>query len=183
MHLKLVGVLSFAALFLAGCSSVPTRVDKGPVAAKTFSFLPQKPSGTGSYGREREEIHGMIQKAITENLTAKGLSLAAQRGEVEVGYLIVVADNASTAAYDENFGYGPDATKLAEKAHQHLSKSNRRDYFEVGALVIDLVDTSSDRLIYRSYVHAEVLELSADQRAARIKQLVDSCLGSLRVAK
>jgi len=154
MHLKLVGVLSFAALFLAGCSSVPTRVDKGPVAAKTFSFLPQKPSG-----------------------------LAAQRGEVEVGYLIVVADNASTAAYDENFGYGPDATKLAEKAHQHLSKSNRRDYFEVGALVIDLVDTSSDRLIYRSYVHAEVLELSADQRAARIKQLVDSCLGSLRVAK
>ena len=125
----------------------------------------------------------MVQDAITQTLTAKGLTRATGRGEVEVGYLIIVADNASTAAYDENFGYGADATDLAELAHKHVAKSNRRDYFEVGALVIDLMDASSGRLLHRSYVHAEVLDLPADQRATRIHRLVDSCLGSLRVAK
>jgi hypothetical protein len=182
MHLKLAGVLSLSALLVAGCSSVPTRVNKGPLTARTFSFLPQKPSGTGTYGQERQQIHATIQTAITRNLTAKGLTQPTQRGEVEVGYLIIVADNASTAYYDENFGYGNEASGLADEAHKKMGKTDSRDYVEVGALVIDLVDTATGRLLYRSFVHAEVLNLPAAERTERINRLVDSCLGSLRVA-
>ena len=35
--------LNLAALLLAGCSSTPTRVDKGPIHAATFSFITGSP--------------------------------------------------------------------------------------------------------------------------------------------
>jgi hypothetical protein len=180
MRFALVGLLSLTVLLLAGCASVPAQVDKGPIDAKSFSFLPQKSGGSGGYTTERQDTHARIQDAITRNLTAKGLSKAAGRGDVEIGYLVVVANNATTASYDEYFGYGSQASALAEKAHKHLAKSQRRDYFEVGALVIDFTEPGTGRLLHRSYVHTELLKLPADQRDARLQQLVDACLGSVR---
>jgi hypothetical protein len=152
------------------------------VEAKTFSFLPSSGNSVVRFNQERQATHARIQDAITRCLSAKGLTKVAQGGDVTVGYLVVVGNNASTASYDEYFGLSGDAMALSEKAHKRLAKSDRREYFEVGALVIDLAEPGSGRLLHRSVVHAELAGLPPDQSQARLQQLVDSCLGSLRLA-
>jgi len=176
-------VLAVVAVWVSGCSSVPTRVDKGPVRASTYSFMPSKAPASVVVTAQRREAHERIQAAISKDLAQKGLKQVATGGEVQVGYLIVVGDNATTVTYDEYFGYGRDAAALSEKAHKALAEKKSRDYFEVGALVIDVVASGDSKLLYRSYVLTDVQEMNPGNRDARISSLVASCLGNLKVAR
>lgn len=182
MNLKLSFLLTACAVLVAGCSSVPTRVDKAPVQASTYSFMTSKAPASVVTNERREEVHKVIQTAIAGQLGQKGLKQAASGGQVQVGYMVIVADNATTATYDEYFGYGRDATALADKAHRLVSKSKSRNLFEIGAIVIDLVDPRDSKLLYRSIAHMDVTDITPANRAERINTLVASCLGNLRVS-
>jgi len=183
MNLKLLALVAVCALMVAGCSSVPTRVDKGPLRAATYSLMASKAPAGVVVNEHRQLIHQLIQSAIVQQLDSKGLKQVPTGGEVQVGYLVIVADNATTAAYDDYFGYGRDAAELAEKAHKKLGHSKSRDLFEVGALVIDVVDSRDSKLLFRAYVHTDVLDTTPANRAERINRLVASCLGELRVGR
>jgi hypothetical protein len=124
----------------------------------------------------------MIQAAISRDLAQKGLKQVATGGEVQVGYLVVVAGNATTITYDEYFGYGRDAAALSEKAHKALAEKKSRDYFEVGALVIDVVGRKDSELLYRSYELTDLQKANPENRDARINGLVSACLADLKVA-
>jgi hypothetical protein len=127
-------------------------------------------------------VHRQIQDAIASSLKPKGLSPVASGGDVQVGYLVILANNATTTSYDEHFGYGRDAAVLSEKAHKAVSRSNSRELFEIGAVVIDVVDPKDSTVLFRSVAHMDVREVTPANRADRINRLVASCLGRLRVA-
>lgn len=181
MNLKASVLLAACAALLAGCSSVPTRVDRGPVRAATYSLMASKAPSSVVVNERREEVHRVIQGAIAAQLAQKGLRPVPRGGDVEVGYMVVVADNATTATYDEYFGYGRDAGALADKAHKEVSKSSSRNRFEVGAIVIDVVNPRDSKLMFRSLAHMDVGDINPGNRAERINSLVGSCLGGLRV--
>lgn len=181
MNLKLSVVAALCGVVLVGCSSVPTRVDKGPVQATSYTLMKSKAPASVVVNERRERVHKLIQAAIASELEQKGLQPKASGGNVQVGYMVIVADNATTATYDEYFGYGRDASDLSEKAHKTLSKSKSRDLFEVGAIVIDVVDARDSKLLFRSIAHMDVSDVTSANRAERINTLVASCLGSLRV--
>jgi hypothetical protein len=181
MKLKFSFLIAACAIFVAGCSSVPTQVDKGSVRGSTYSLMASTaPAGTYS-SANRQEVQKEIQNAISKALAEKGLKQVANGGDVQVGYLVLIGDNASTLTYDEYFGYGRDAAALSEKAHKALSKKTSRDQFEVGALVIDVVDPKDSKLLYRSYVVTDIKDMTPGTRAERIDRLVASCLGRLKV--
>lgn len=175
--------LAAAALALAGCSSTPTKVDTGPVRARTFSFVNTGPKAAPAYADNRQAIHVMIQQAIANSLAAKGVTYVGSGGDVTVGYLVIVGNNASTTAVNDYFGYGADAVELHDKAQAAYTASKNPNYFEAGTLVIDVVDTKSFKLLKRNYATQPVLRnLPADARAARIQEVVDTILRDLRVA-
>jgi hypothetical protein len=182
MNLKLSVVAGACVLLLAGCSSVPSKVDKGPVRATTYSLMTSKAPASVVVNERRVEVHKILQDAIAADLKQKGLNPVPSGGQVQVGYMVVVADNASTATYDEYFGYGRDAAALADKAHKAVSKSKSRDLFEIGAIVIDVVDPRDSKVLFRSVAHMDVSDVTPANRADRINTLVASCLGGLRVA-
>lgn len=182
MKLKNSFLVAACAVLLGGCSSVPTQVDKGPVRASTYSLMPSKAPTSVVVNENRASANQQIQAAISKDLGQRGLKSVASGGQVQVGYLVIVGDNASTITYDEYFGYGRDASALAEKAHQAMAGKQTRDYVEVGALVIDVVDPRDSKLLYRSYAVADVRGMTPENRAERINRLVASCLGKLRVA-
>jgi hypothetical protein len=183
MKLTSLLLLAAGAIALAGCSSAPTKVDTGSIRARTFSFVDPGPRTSPAYADNRQAIHGMIQDAVTKNLAAKGVTRTATGGDVTVGYLLIVGNNASTASLNDYFGYGSDAAALHDKAQKAYTASKNPNYFEAGTLVIDITDSKSFKLLKRGYASRPVLrDLPADARAARLQEVVDEILRDLRFA-
>jgi hypothetical protein len=172
-------VLTAGALVLAGCSSTPAKVDRGPIPARTFSFVnPVAPPAA-----RWQPVHTLIQEAIRKNLAERGVAKADAGGEVTVGYLLIVGNNASIASVSDYFGSSEDPDKLLDKAHAEYTKSKNPNYFEAGTLVIDLIDSKSFKLLKRGYTTRPVLRNpSTDARAANIQEAVDEILRDLRLS-
>ncbi len=179
----LLGCILVAAM-LAGCSSVKTQVDKGPVKARTFSFLNTGDRQLPDYAEERKQAHAMVQQALINNLAAKGVSYAPSAGEITVAYLIVVGNNSSTTSLNNYFGYTPDSEAFLNKVHSEQTGADARGYFEAGTLVIDFVDPATSKLLQRRSIQAQVLRnLPSETRTARIQAIVDQALKDLPVSR
>ena len=72
----------------------------------------------------------MIQAAITKHLAGLGVTQVPAGGDVTVGYLVIIGNNATTEAINTYFGYGEGANELHEKAQEAYSKSKNPNYFE-----------------------------------------------------
>ena len=168
-------------LLIAGCSSTPTQVDKGPIKATTFSFVAASRPDS-SFADKREAVHQTIQDAITRNLAGKGVSKVASGGDVTVAYLVIVGNNASTESINTYFGYGRDTAALHDKAQDAYAGRKNPNYFEAGTLLIDVIDTHTFKLLKRSYVVRPLLrDPSAEVRATHIQEAVNEALADLRV--
>ncbi len=166
---------------LAACSSVKTHVDKGPVKARTFSFLNTGSRQFPSYAEERQVAHEMLQRAIINNLAAKGVTYAPSGGDITIAYLVVVGNNSTTTSLNSYFGYTPDAEAFVDKIHaQQTAKDDNRGYFEAGTLVIDVVDPATSKLLQRRSIQAQVLRnLPTETRTTRVQAIVDQALNDL----
>lgn len=181
---KLISLFTLAALALAlaACSSTSAKVDAGAIPARSFSFVSRGARPAPQYADGRQRVHAMIQEAITRNLASRGVGKVETGGDVTVGYLLIVGNNATTASINDYFGYGEDAAALQEKAHKAYSGSKNPNYFEAGTLVIDIVDAKSFKLLKRGYATRPVLRSLPDEaRAARIQEVVDEILRDVRI--
>jgi hypothetical protein len=183
MKYSFVLTLNLAALLVAGCSSTPTKVDKGPIRAATFSFIAKSSTLAPGYADSREQIHALIQDSISRNLAGKGLSKVPSGGDVIVAYLVIVGNNASTEAISTYFGYGRHAAALHDKAQNAYTSSKNPNYFEAGTLLVDFIDAKSYKLLKRSYVVRPLLRNpTAEVQAERIEEAVDAVLKDVRIA-
>src|SRR5436190_5636022 len=175
-------LLAAGVLALAGCSSTPTKVDAGTIRARTFSIVNRSARPTADYTDSRPTVHTLAQAAITKNLAAKGVANVQTGGDITVGYLIIVGNNATTTAIDDYFGYGGDQAALQEKAHAAYTENKNPNYFEAGTLVIDIIDSKTNKLLKRGYATRPILkDIPADARGARIQEVVDEILRNLRI--
>ena len=175
--------LNLAALLVAGCSSAPTKVDRGPIHGASFNFVTSGARPNPAFADGREQIHAMIQQSISGNLASKGLNRLPAGGDVIVAYLVVIGNNASTEAINTYFGYGRDFAALRDQAQDAYTSSKNPNYFEAGTLLIDLIDAKTYQLLKRSYVVRPLLSKpSADVRAAHIQEAVDAVLKDVRIA-
>ena len=74
MKISTYSLLVAAALAAAGCSSVKTQVDSGPITARTFSFINTGSREMPAAADKRTQVHQAIQDAITQSLAAKGVN-------------------------------------------------------------------------------------------------------------
>ena len=100
----------------------------------------------------------MIQEAITQDLAQRGIKKVAADGDVTVAYLVITGNNAVTASYDDYFGTREDGFDLSAKAHTAYNASKNPGPFQAGTLIIDLIDSKSYKLLWRSYASRPILE-------------------------
>ncbi|MGC3961619.1 MAG: DUF4136 domain-containing protein [Verrucomicrobiota bacterium] len=184
--LHLTAVALTAALALAGCSSTPPlQVDAGPIRAGTFNFVNNKSSALAQREERRQAVHGMIQSAITENLTAKGFQKVNGQADVAVAYLVVVGNGAATVVFDDYFGLGRESAEIGAKAHDVSTQAiGGPNYSEAGLLVIDLLDPATAKLLKRTSVVRPVLRNApAEIRQEHLQEAVTQALQSLQVSK
>src|SRR5580693_8328354 len=165
--------LLLTGLLIAGCSSTPTRVDKGALKVHTFNFINGGIALAPPATNRRDAVHQMIQKAIINNLAAKGLDRVDGTGEVTVAYMVIIGNNVSTEAITTYFGFGRNADVLHSKAEDAYSNSKNPNHFEAGTLVIDVIDAKTYELLYRNYVVRPILgNETATVRGERIQEAV-----------
>lgn len=183
MKLMLVSGLAVALVLIAGCKT-PARVDKGPIKAATFSFLHPGPLPEAAFSNNRQQMHALVHEAIANNLTGKGLKWMQSGGDVTVAYLIVVGNNVTTSAINDYFGYSADATALIDKAHKAYTDGEQRDYFQAGTLLIDLIDSRTQKVLVRNYVTRPLLQNpTADVQKARLQEAVNEALQGVRIER
>lgn len=176
-------LLAAGLLTLAGCSSTPTKVDTGPIRARSFTFVDRGLKDPPAYADNRQAVHQMIQDAITRNLAAKGVTHTGSDADITVGYLVIVGNDGYTRSINDYYGYGDAAAGLHDKAHAAYTSNKDPKYFEAGTLVIDIIDSKSYKLLKRGHATRPVLrDPPTDARAARLQEVVDEILRDMRIA-
>ncbi len=181
-HLWLLPLL-LTGLLIAGCNSTPTRVDKGLLRVHSYNFINGGIALAPPATDRRDAIHQLIQKAIVNNLSAKGLERTDGTGDVLVAYMVIVGNNVSTEAITTYFGMGRDADALHNKAEDAYSSSRNPNHFEAGTLVIDILDAKTYKLLYRNYAVRPILgNATTAVRGERIQEAVNAVLARLSIA-
>lgn len=175
---RLVLSASFAGL-LASCSTgvdMPQGTSKGYQSARLVQLDPNRPAITNETGKQ---IHGMIQKSIARQFTSKGMAYGGKTADLVVAYLVLVQEPGNTSRYDQYFGYSPDTDKISELAHRRgVLDGTPPDYFNQAGIVIDVIDTKTNQLVYRNLVKGDVVKgASGATRAGRIESAVAQALG------
>lgn len=170
IHLLPVLVL---ALLLAGsgCQSVdqPKETLEGQ---RSFTFMDSRNLNDKRFSAPSSERDQVIQAAIRESFEANGLSYVPGEADLVVGYLIIRLDNVSTTVIPTY--YGSDYGKIQSLAHKKgVLKSRQPGNFEVGAIVIDIIDTSKEELVYRGSAKRDIMGL---EDMSGLQPLVESAV-------
>ena len=182
MKTNLLLLLALVALAPAASAKAPAKVNKGTIHARTFNFVTPSSKPVPGFVANIEAVHVMIQKAITKNLAARGVTRVSAGGDITVPYLVITGDNVSTTAIGSYFGYSDDLGDLHDRAQKAYTRSKNPNHFEAGTLLIDIVDGRNFKLMKRGYASRPLLrDVSAATKAARIQEVVDEILRDVRI--
>ena len=120
----------------------------------------------------------MIQKSISRQFTSSGMTYGKGGADLVVAYLVIYQEPGMTARYGDYFGYGRDEDEISDRAHTVGALENERpDFFRQAGVVIDVIDSRTNKLVYRNIARGDVVSNhSAATRAARIDSAVADAL-------
>lgn len=162
--------LALLSLALAACGpsiDMPKGTSKGYTSARLTQRDPQAPAIT-----EAKELlaHRLIQNSLAKQFAAKGLSYGKGNADLVVAYLVIYQEPGVTSSYPAYFGYGRNAYDITDVAHvRGTVKGKRPDFFRQAGVVVDVIDSRTNKLVYRGFAKGDVLtNASESTRAARI---------------
>jgi hypothetical protein len=142
-------------LFLLGCTSV--RV-KNPEAAggfalphyKTFGFYEVKTNGEPADQPYQHQVN-MLQSAIREQLTAKGLTYSPTDPDLLVNIGVVTREKVQTRQTD----FRTDAPRyIGQRRYSWRSEEVAVGRYKEGTVTVDLVDRGKNALVWKGIVEA-----------------------------
>lgn len=124
------------------------------------------------------EIAAAVRASIEANFKSNGFSFGNQGSQLVVAFMLIRQDLVTTAANSDYFGAGRDASEIFDEAHRRgVIKNTRFEEFEAGAIVVDILDAKSNKLIYRDFAKRDIdASATAAQRKQRINTAVTTAL-------
>jgi hypothetical protein len=170
--------LAILSLVLVACGpgvDMPKGTSKGYASARLTQRNPNLPAVSNPTQRS---IHGMIQNSLRKQFSAKGLAYGAGSADLVVAYLVIYQEPGMTTSHEEFFGYGRPADAITDRAHERgVIESKRPDFFRRAGIVIDVIDSKTNKLVYRNFAAGDVASGVSDKtRAGRIDAAVAQAL-------
>jgi len=163
------------AICIGGCASVP--MPKG--SSKPYStarFITPNKANRQDESALFVDSNRMIQESIAGQMEKHGIQIVAGNADLIIAHLIIFQDNVSTSYSNQYFGY-QDFSELVDLAHKKGVTGRNPEAFQKRALVVDLIDAKTFKLVYRDYSVAGTLaNLSEKDRQAQIHQAVTEVL-------
>ncbi len=163
---------------LCACSTLRVSSDYDPAfdfsGLRSWDWLTDTPAGTVDPRLPTGLVEERIRAALEKHLAARGYQRSGSgTPDFRVGYHAAVEDKVDVRTINRASGYGP-----GWGAGRGLMTSDTyvREY-EQGTLILDVVDSRSNRLVWRGSAQAEVYSYSTpEQREARIDDAVAQIL-------
>lgn len=173
--------VALAVLALSACSSMKSGWDYDPSANftqyKTYAWVAQKADSAGYH------LDGLmdqrVREAVNSQLASKGMTLVdAKDADVLVNYLTKVDKKINVDTFNSNFGYNPYYGPGWGWGGNMQTQTTVREY-EVGTLIIDLVDNKTTKLIWRGSVADTIRDKNTpEERVQIINQAVGSVMAN-----
>jgi hypothetical protein len=138
---RLLAIIFLASAFLfLSCSSMSVRTDYDRDADfgayKTFSWLPMKNHSEGRNPLDNKLTEARIKRAIEREMTAKGYVYKPEGAvDLRIAYFIGTRKIVRVDHYGYRWWGGPRRTEVTR--------------YREGTLVIDLINTGTDQLVWR----------------------------------
>lgn len=170
-------LLAAACLGFVSCSTnvdMPKGTSKGYGSARLIQRDPASPAITNA---TEKQVHGMIQKSISKQFASRGMAYGKGNADLVVAYLVIYQEPGMTADYRDWFGYGRNADDIAVLAHNRGALGSRPEYFRQAGIVTDVIDSRTNKLVYRNFAKGDVIKGASDStRSARIDAAVVQAL-------
>jgi hypothetical protein len=166
----------------AGCSSMKIDfihdADANFKKPRTYEWMPRKTPHTVD-SRVNEAFLGQAVTRATEYyLATKGYSKALQGASYRLGYHLAIKEHMDIQHVNGYYGYrvarGPGWRR---RGVYPVDMLNYDDTYEVGTLILDVVDAASNQLIWRGTATARLnLERTYSQKGERIRAAIKKIL-------
>jgi hypothetical protein len=172
------------AVSVAGCSGLNINTDYNPgaVAAmqeyQTYSWLPESRGGRGTDARINNPITiQRIKNGVDRVLQAKGFQKVNSGGDFKVGWHGAINDQTDYTTYNDYYGYGWGGWGYG--GWGTTTATTTAYTIQQGTLIVDVVDSRSNELVWRGSAQAEVGQAgSPEDRQARINEACNKLLAS-----
>lgn len=177
-HFLPSSIAALSIVFLASSCGPGVDMPKGSSKNYTSARLIQRdPSARPITSPVEKQVHSMVQRSIARDFSSKGLDYGKSGAQLAVAYMVIYQEPGMTVQYSDYFGYGRDAQKINQVAHNRGALGSRPDYFRQAGIVIDVVETATNKLVYRGFSKNDVVKGASDAtRAARIDAAVREAL-------
>lgn len=168
-------MLSLLIGLLAGCSSVPMPKGSSKGYSSVRFITPNAPLH-GDDAPAAVEGHRMIKEAIAFQMEEHGLKVVEQDADLIAAHLIIIQNNVSTTYNNQHYGL-QDFTEILDLAHDKGTGKNYPEQVQKRALIIDLIDAKTHKLVYRDYfVGGTIAHLPEQERKETIDNAVAQTL-------
>lgn len=170
-----------AALVLAasGCVgfAVDTDYDPGTDFSGYRSWYWLPPSPTGDPRIDNDLVANRIRGAVERSLAARGYAKTSTgEGSFGIGYHGFIQGKVDVQTVDRYYGYGPGWGRYGA-GYGGMATETYVDQYDEGTLILDIVDTRSQKLVWRGSTSARVIEDdSPGERDERAQAVVDAIL-------
>ncbi len=176
MRVKTTAASLVALVLAVGCSpSIKVASDYNPEAdfnsLHTFAWLPVPPARTGDPRADSSILAGRVRRATVADLKSKGYREVAPTAKPDffVHYQAAVDDKVSVRSTPNYYGYhgwwgAPMAMGSSTTVHQ----------YEMGSLIIDIIDRERDDLIWRGSGQAKLQKNDTRTSAERDKAMTEA---------
>lgn len=166
-----------AVVALAGCAAltVSSHAERGlhMGAYRTFDWGPADALPTGDPRLDGNPLFkDRLQGAVEKGLAARGIDrVLARPSDLLIHYHAHVTDRLAIDSRDRAYGYCAGAPCAGAQVVE----------YEAGTLVLDIVDTRTNRVIWRGWAQTRLGEMldDPDRMAATIAEAVDRMLDRL----
>lgn len=150
---------------LAGCATIelPKESARGN---ESFQFFNPDVENLPEFADRSVEAARTIQQELRARLTAAGLTETGENPDFLVAYLIVLQNNTVTTAIHDY--YANSGTEILQAAHEAAVKKMPDHKFQAGTVVVDVIDTAKQKLVYRDYATREIVPGQAGEERLKL---------------
>lgn len=153
-------IIIFIAVGLSACSTMKTSSDYDPETdfqnIKTYSWVVKK-IDKPSY-HLNELMDERVRTSVDNELQSKGLSkVKTGEADILINYLTQIDKKVNIDTFNSSFGYSPYHGAGWGRGGSIQTHTTVREY-EVGTLILDIVDRKNNKLIWRGSVADTIRE-------------------------
>ncbi len=120
----------------------------------------------------------IVEEAISAEFAKRGIPVGDPDADLIIAYLLMRQGSSATSMDVGHFGSGRDAEAIVEEAHQKgVIDKDSPDALETGAVVIDLLDVQTNKLVSRTFAKRALVDgISESARRQMINSAVAEAL-------